>query len=65
MDGKEIFYNGNNRLNKIVSKFTSLLTLEFYKRNISIEEVKDLAEHAIFSAKAFNLLSSLVGQYLK
>lgn len=67
LDGEDIQVNEHNRINKIMSKFTSMLTLYFYKEleKLAIPEINDLAEHAVFSGKTYNLPSSYVEKYLK
>lgn len=67
LDGKEIQTNEHNRINKIVSKFASIMTLYFYKEleTLPVSEIRDLMGHALFSGKAYNLPSSNVGNYLK
>lgn len=67
LDGEDIQANEHNRMNKIMSKFTSMLTLYFYKtlKTLAIPETNDLAEHAVFSGKTYNLPSSYVEKYLK
>ena len=41
LDGKDILSNNNNRLNKIISKFASMLTLKFYQ-NIATLHLKEI-----------------------
>lgn len=67
LDGEDIRANEHNRMNKIMSKFTSMLTLYFYKalKTLAIPETNDLAENAVFSGKTYNLPSSYVEKYLK
>ena len=67
LDGKNIQTNEHNRINKIMSKFTSMLTLYFYKeiKTLAIPETNDLAENAVFSGKTYNLPSAYVEKYLK
>ncbi len=67
LDGKDIVSNNNNRLNKIISKFASMLTLKFYQNIAALnsEEIEKLANNAIFSAKAYNLPAYKIEQYLK
>lgn len=67
LDGQEIKINDHNRLNKLVSKFASRLTLYFFELliNINNDEIKELKENCIFSAKAYNLPSSKIEDYLK
>ena len=67
LDGKDIVSNNNNRLNKIISKFASMLTLKFYQNIAALhsEEIEKIANNAIFSAKAYNLPAYKIEQYLK
>lgn len=67
LDGEDIQANEHNRMNKIMSKFTSMLTLYFYTalKTLAIPETNDLAEHAVFSGKTYNLPSSYIEKYLK
>lgn len=67
LDGQEIKINDHNRLSKLVSKFASRLTLYFLKAliNINNDEIQELKENCIFSAKAYNLPSSKIEDYLK
>ena len=67
LDGQDIQSNMNNRINKLISLFTSKLTLYFNKELIELneKELESFINNAFFSAKAFNLPSSKVEDYLK
>lgn len=67
LDGKAISAKDDKRLNKVISKFASLLTLKFYRNmtSLNLKDIADFLNKAIFSAKAYDLPASLTEQYLK
>lgn len=67
LEGKDIAINDNNRINKIVSKFASRLTLNFYRKivTLNLTEHNEFVNHAIFAAKAYNLPQDKIETYLK
>lgn len=64
LDGKEKLYG--NRINKILSIFSSRLTLAFYKELTKIENdsFKELRENCFFAAKAYNIPNESIKDYL-
>lgn len=67
LDGQDIESNEHNRLNKLISKFVSMLTLKFYQKilSLNLKDIEDLSKNAIFSAKAYNLPACKIEPYLK
>lgn len=69
LNGRSIIDNFDNRIQKLLSIFTSEITMLFHKYK-SLEPAKSIEKHikfytnAIYSGKAYNLPSDMMNEYL-